>query len=508
VAVDNSASVFFPPIGDQQIPSCAAWAACYVWTSYTQARDENVDISGTWLPRDPPCPGAYNADGSWNQAGFQACANATNSRWTPPRPSSPLEHIASPAFLYPLINHGVNKGTWFSAGQVMAYLNRVGCASWAAQPYDPWLDSSQFVWPTEAQWIDALRNRTLETRRLDLTEPGRLDDLKQLLANGDIAVTGGVLYQNWFNFWSPSCQSPTAVDRCPGIDNDVYYASALTRHGGHVVTIVGYDDDRTYTGSDGREHRGALLIANSASDQWGTANTAGTSRGYIWIAYDYVTSASVAGDMFDVAVWNTDRPGYRPRLYAASGISATDRLSVTFGGGTGFTTAPRYVAPDPIPRSWLTFAKRPIDPSKRVVVDLTDGLSTVDFAKPFVPLFVGLSECSAYGGDGCGASLQDTTFFYDPDGDGVSVYSAASPDPAKALLNTRPAARACTLVPPSGDVDDNKAVDRRDVQLIVGAAGRESDCASDPRDLDRNGIISVIDARLDVLRCTRPACTP
>jgi hypothetical protein len=244
---DNSLSVYFPPIGDQDgRPSCAAWAACYYWSTYTQARDEDVSLAGvTWLGKDeriPPCPNAYNADGSWNDAEYQICAKATNYTWIPPRPSGLTGHIASPAFLYPLINHGVagppGGGTYYTMGEVMQFLNRVGCGSWAKWPYDDWVPDGE-RWPSEDQWIEALGRRTQQTHSIDLSTTSGLDALRQVLVNGDIVITSGPLYQNWFNFWDPSCQSNGT---CKGIDNDVYFASDGKAYDGHAVTVVGYDD--------------------------------------------------------------------------------------------------------------------------------------------------------------------------------------------------------------------------------------------------------------------------
>jgi hypothetical protein len=512
---DNSLSVYFPPIGDQDgRPSCAAWAACYYWSTYTQARDEDVSLAGvTWLGKDeriPPCPNAYNADGSWNDAEYQICAKATNYTWIPPRPSGLTGHIASPAFLYPLINHGVagppGGGTYYTMGEVMQFLNRVGCGSWAKWPYDDWVPDGE-RWPSEDQWIEALGRRTQQTHSIDLSTTSGLDALRQVLVNGDIVITSGPLYQNWFNFWDPSCQSNGT---CKGIDNDVYFASDGKAYDGHAVTVVGYDDDKAYTDLNGVTHHGALLMANSASPDYGTYNSTGSSavpgpdpkaRGFIWMAYDYARSS------WPMMYYNVDRPQYRPKLYAASGLSAVERLDITFSGGTGPATHPRFNGPRVLEASWF-FNNHSIDASKRVVIDLTDGLGTVDFAKPFVPLFVELGSCNWLGAPGCGAGLQNTTFFYDPAGDGRNVTTLISPDPAKVLTTVRPGTKACTFVPPTGDVDDSRRVDRTDVQLIVNTVGQRADCMSDPRDLNSDDTISVMDARLDVLRCGKPGCAP
>lgn len=56
-----------------------------------------------------------------------------------------------------------------------------------------------------------------------------------------------------------------------------------------------------------------------------------------------------------------------------------------------------------------------------------------------------------------------------------------------------------------GDVNGDGVVDMNDLQLI-NAALNQSAAADDPRDLDRDGMITVLDARKLVLSCTHPRC--
>ncbi len=57
-----------------------------------------------------------------------------------------------------------------------------------------------------------------------------------------------------------------------------------------------------------------------------------------------------------------------------------------------------------------------------------------------------------------------------------------------------------------GDVNHDMFVDLKDINLIMTARNQAAARPSDPRDLDLNGIINILDARLDVLLCTRPNC--
>jgi hypothetical protein len=57
-----------------------------------------------------------------------------------------------------------------------------------------------------------------------------------------------------------------------------------------------------------------------------------------------------------------------------------------------------------------------------------------------------------------------------------------------------------------GDLDGDGDIDSDDVAVIVAARGEPATGPDDPRDLDGDGVITALDARLLVLQCTRPYC--
>jgi hypothetical protein len=57
------------------------------------------------------------------------------------------------------------------------------------------------------------------------------------------------------------------------------------------------------------------------------------------------------------------------------------------------------------------------------------------------------------------------------------------------------------------DVDSNSKVDRNDIASILAARGIAAS-AGDPRDVDGDGSITVLDARACTLRCTNAQCAP
>lgn len=514
--VDNSLSHHFPPIGDQQwTPTCGAWAAGYYWSTYTQAVDEGLDVSGVWLPRDPPCD-IFTAEGKFDSVKFAACLPTVKD---PPRPSRATEHIGSPTFMYPL----VRAYTWVKPSDTepwtvkedggmpnlsyaMHALARWGIGSWQMRPFDPWLSEDYvFTWPTEAQWIEALPRRTGEPVQLRPDVAADFEALKQHLANGNLAAidfrqTNAILVWGF----DRACEGRTLRRPCPGINNDVLYANPGTVDGAHAVTVVGYDDDKVYFDAGANQRRrGAFLIANSAGPDFGIPNTAGgPTKGYFWMAYDFVRSSNIRFVMY-----NLDRPRYRPRLYAAAALAGAKRQHGELVGQIGFQgldfphlasflkfdTGNMQPNPD-------EYAARPFEAGKRLVIDMTDGLPQIDLAGP-VPL---LAVASILSSD---RTLGSVDFYFDRLGNGV-FSKLPSPDPTRSAGVGSAGVVACNNVPQNGDVTLNGVVDRSDLAVITSTLRWPAQCISDPRDMDRDGRTTILDARKAALRCSHPACAP
>jgi len=101
-------------------------------------------------------------------------------------------YICSPAFMYPLINGGVDGGA--STSYAVARLNDVGCSSWTLKPYS---QSDWTTWPSEAAWTQALQNRTDQAFYIDGSNQTGLDAIKQHLANGNLAATRFNVYSTF-----------------------------------------------------------------------------------------------------------------------------------------------------------------------------------------------------------------------------------------------------------------------------------------------------------------------
>jgi hypothetical protein len=219
------------------------------------------------------------------------------------------------------------------------------------------------------------------------------------------------------------------------------------------------------------------------------------------MAYDYAR-ANLGGVMY-----NSDRPSYRPRVYAAANVAAADRSYGRLFGGVGFQ-AEKLEAPGPYAKyasddvlelvRHAECTARPIESDKRLVVDLTDGLPQIDPNAAVPLLFVSFN---AYP-DG---AIGSTDFYYDWVGNG-SFTKYSSPDPDKTTSVFTADGVMCTNVMQTGDVNGDGVVDRADISLITGALSQSAQCKSDTRDMDRDSRVTVLDARKAALRCTYPGC--
>ncbi len=353
-AVDNSTLPWFPPIGDQgDQNSCVGWAIGYYYDTYTQAMDEGTDVS-----------------------------------------QGDLGNTCSPAFLYPLLNDGVDGGAYLD--YAMARLSVIGCSSLALAPYR---ETDYTTWPSEAAWVDALSRRTKGSYRISGRTSDGLEAAKQLLANGRLALVMVDMYANlYFDY-----------PHAPGVDSDVLYAPDGPYLTSHVVTLVGYDDTKTYLDQrDGQIHTGAFLAANSWGASWGVANSKGAG-GFLWIAYDAFTEGRFVYDI----LYTDDRPSYRPKVYALVGLDAAQRGSVDLSGGAGLPSDADAVT-DPVLHH-SGGMELGISSSQRIAVDMTDVVTPLSGDR-LADLFITLSISAQASSSG---NVATTAFLADFDGNGT-----------------------------------------------------------------------------------------
>lgn len=279
---------YLPVTGDQgAYGTCAAFAVSYYYKTYQEAREHG---------------------------------------WVNPDPSKNPERVMSPFFTYNLNNGGKDGG--MAIGSALQTLVTHGSATWQELPYQVRNLSEDYTdWPGEAVWRSAIRYRAKAVATINYTDAAGLALLKQHLAGGDVAVFSLLLHENFVSY----PQDTT------GVHNGVLHANtgAIYMPPGqlssyHALTLVGYDDAKTYTDDSGTTRTGAFLAVNSWGG-WGVA-APGTARyGFIWIAYPCLQSQT------DGAAYTmTDRAGYAPTTYGVYGLEHGRRrdLSISITGGS------------------------------------------------------------------------------------------------------------------------------------------------------------------------------
>ncbi|MFC1498822.1 Calx-beta domain-containing protein, partial [Verrucomicrobiota bacterium] len=162
--------------------------------------------------------------------------------------------------------------------------------------------------------------------------------IKQLLANGYVLTFACDV--NGFRFISVSDDPNTANDE--GVLGQQICHYAVENSSGHVMTIVGYNDDIwcdvNQNGFVDDGEKGALKYANS----WGTGYKDG---GYAWISYDALKGTSeVSGwtppadrkaAFWGTIYWLVPRIDYTPRMVAVMQVRHKSRSDMTLSVGIG-----------------------------------------------------------------------------------------------------------------------------------------------------------------------------
>ena len=296
-SIDLSAN--FPPINSQGSQgSCTAWASAYYYKSYQEWQEQNWDLNQT-------------------------------------------DHQFSPAFMYNHINAGEDQGSYIS--DAFKLLTDLGCCSWADMPYSQYNYTDM---PDEESYRNSISYRTLETFAINLS--AGVQDLKNLLLNGDATVIGISVYSNFDNIGNYN--NTYCI-------NDVYGSM----RGGHAVCVCGFDDNRTT--ADGV---GAFKIANS----WGTSFG---ENGYFWMSYEAVQSSLLCHGW---AYYAMDKIDYEPVLISTFKIVHEIRAAVALNFGVGNNENPVW------DKNFFDWALRKLTPvpfqTTNVIVDLTDGVEYLD----------------------------------------------------------------------------------------------------------------------------------
>ncbi len=314
-ATDNSATQYFPPIGNQDGEgSCSAWAVGYYVKTYQEAREHSWNLSGAvWEG------GVYGN----------------------PTPAY-QDKIISPDFIYHLINGGTDDGASFE--EAINLVCEVGASSWAEMPYNP-LDSTS--WPSEEAWKEAALYRSDSASSYQYlyanTEEG-LVNLKNWLSAGNLALIA-VDADQYKNLSS----------------NDIWTLDNYdTNDLNHANTIVGFNDTISYI-ENGVTTYGAFKIANS----WGIGGWEKVNDGYYWISYETMKQLS---NSINPCIIFYDLINYQPELSASFQIDHSKRgeCNITIGLGSPSNTIITKALKSYITGGNIAF------PLNNVVIDITE----------------------------------------------------------------------------------------------------------------------------------------
>ena len=278
-SVDQSATPWFPPIGNQDGEgSCVAFAVGYYTKTFQEAKEHAWDLSGA----------------AWEGGYYGYPTQSYQNR------------IISPDFIYHLVNYGIDDGSsYYNAIRLVCF---VGASSWEKMPYDP-LDYT--TWPSEEAWTEAplYRGNSSGFQYMYINTDAGLANLKNWIAAENLAI---------IHIDANKYSGLTSEDLWT-TDNYVDPSE------NHANTVVGYDDNMAYT-EGGETHYGAFKVANS----WGIGGWENVDDGFYWISYE-----AMKQQVFEYCMFYYDMIGYKPELAAAFRISHDKRSECQIKIGIG-----------------------------------------------------------------------------------------------------------------------------------------------------------------------------
>jgi hypothetical protein len=270
-----------PVVTRQQLANCGAFAPSYYYKTYQEAREHG---------------------------------------WVRPDPSTHPERVMSTGFTFPLANRGENDGA--SIAHVLDIICNAGIPPLSVLP-ELWDFQSL---PPPAAWRAALPQRAASWAVIDVDTDAGITLLKEHLASGDIGVFAVPVYHDSFDDYPNGS----------GVSGDVMVAAGDDFYDWHALTVIGYDNTKTYV-VDGQSVSGAFLAVNSWGRDWGVHDPDAGTGGFIWLSEGFLQNERQNGGPVYIM---TDRIGYQPTHIAVLEVGFDRRSRVGYGVYPGSPTNP------------------------------------------------------------------------------------------------------------------------------------------------------------------------
>jgi len=206
----------------------------------------------------------------------------------------------------------------------------------------PYNENDYTTWLSESAYARAIPYRGSTTQWFSMIDSVGINRARQRLDSGYTTVIGISVYSNFDH-----------------IDSFNYTYCVADKHGsnrgGHVVTIVGYND--TMTTNDGP---GAFKMVNSWGTGWGLS-------GYWWMFYVAARNADLSAQ---VGLYQDDRIAYAPTMLGRVRLThaARDKIGIRLGVGT--PSSQLWIKDF---RTWRSPNTDRAFPNHNIVFDMTEG---------------------------------------------------------------------------------------------------------------------------------------
>jgi hypothetical protein len=252
-----------------------------------------------------------------------------------------LEHQASPAFMYNLINSGVDEGSSYTSATSL--LVNYGCGTMKDMFFNEYDFTSL---PSDVAYNNALSFRCTGAFYISTISNSGIRLAKQMISDTNVLTLGIKVFGNFDHITQY---------------NYTYCVSERigNSRGAHAITLIGYDDNKVT--SDGV---GAFKFVNSWGSSFGL-------QGFGWISYKAVMDPGLTNQQ---VVFTVNKIGYVPKVKARLNITHSSRKYITIQFGLGDPAAPRWI------KNFAFMVKDGVTlgtPTTDIVYDLTECLPYV-----------------------------------------------------------------------------------------------------------------------------------